>query len=1001
MSQYSGCFEGIGRFPGDPYKFHLKPDHKPARHAPRKVPVHLEKAFKEEIDSLVSQGILEEVKEHTEWVNSYVIVEKDTGNAHAPNHSVKKKLRICLDPRDLNEALEREPYHTRSVDEITAKLQGTTVFTIVDFKKGYWMVVLHPDSRKLTCMALPFGRFQWTRLPMGTVVAQDIFQSRLDAIFIGMKGVTGIADDMIIAGKDEMEHDRNFQAFMEKCMENSLTLNVEKIQLKQKQVSFYGHIWSENGISPDPKKIQAIKHMEFPPDKETMLSFLGMINYLNRYSALSAHLAAPLSSLTHQATDYKPENTHMENFQRLKMEISNMEALPYFNTSAETTLQKDASKKGLGACLMQNGKVVCYASRALTKTEQNYQNLEREALGTIWGMEKFHYFLYGKEFTLETDQKPLVSIYKKHMVDISPRVQRLIVRSFPYQPFTVVYKKGKDIPVADALSRVTPMDPEDNIKLPIIAINMITKLVLTSTFTQDNFSRKLDRIRKSTSQDNQLTRLSRYINTGFPCEKKNLPRDLEDYWNCRDMLSIENGLVTCGSRIIVPHEMRAEMLQYIHEGHQGKERCLLRARNTVFWPRISYDIQELIERCIICQEHGKSQPIIGITQELPPFPWHTLATDIFYWKRMDFLIVADVFSKYFLVRKLINSTSTAVCAEIATIVTELGLPHLIRSDNGPCYNSKEFQQMLQRYNITHQTSSPHHPRSNGFVERMVGVAKKLMDKAGSKGKLWISGLYEYRVTPQSGSIASPLQLLTQCTPREKDLPQLPSTLGAHEMYDTHQEILRRQPNRPERSYIELTPGMAVWIQHKQNTSWEPAIIASQISPNSYWIMQENGDDQPKLYRRTRSMLKIRCTEVRKPSLEYSQSTEMHKAKFPSPYSLNEERNRVRHNSVNEISRDLVIQTKSNTASVSDSVFSEAKEENADIVEEAPADAPVPATAPTLETVKERPHTPGSRKSTRKNFGRPDSAYSDFYMLDVIPSWISGYPVQCIDFCKNL
>ena len=282
ISQYFGCFEGVGHFPGDPYKFHLKPDYKLARHAPRKVPVHLEAAFKEEIESLVKQGILEEVKEHTDWVNSYVIVEKDTGNHHSPNHTVKKKLRICLDPRDLNEALEREPYHTRSVDEITAKLQGMTVFTIVDFKKGYWMVVLHPDSRKLTCMALPFGRFQWTYLPMGTVVAQDIFQSKLDAIFIGMEGVTGIADDMIIAGKDEMEHDRNFLAFMEKCMENNLTLNSEKIQFKQSQVSFYGHIWSENRISPDPKKIQALKHMEFPPDKETMRSFLGMINILKQ-----------------------------------------------------------------------------------------------------------------------------------------------------------------------------------------------------------------------------------------------------------------------------------------------------------------------------------------------------------------------------------------------------------------------------------------------------------------------------------------------------------------------------------------------------------------------------------------------------------------------------------------------------------------------------------------------------------------------------------------------
>ena len=144
-------------------------------------------------------------------------------------------------------------------------------------------------------------------------------------------------------------------------------------------------------------------------------------------------------------------------------------------------------------------------------------------------MEKFHYFLYGKEFTLETDQKPLVSIYKKHMVDISPRVQRLIVRSFPYQPFNVIYKKGKDIPVADALSRVTPMDPEDNIKLPIIAVNLITAHILLSAHPQDTFSRKLDRLRKSTVQDNQLSRLSRYINTGFPCEKKNLQTDLQEY----------------------------------------------------------------------------------------------------------------------------------------------------------------------------------------------------------------------------------------------------------------------------------------------------------------------------------------------------------------------------------------------------------------------------------------------------------------------------------------
>ena len=158
--------------------------------------------------------------------------------------------------------------------------------------------------------------------------------------------------------------------------EQQCDFNSEKIQFKQSQVSFYGHCWLKYGIAPDPKKIQAMTHMEFPPDKETMRSFLGMINYLNRYSALSAHLAAPLSALTQQATDYKPGKVHFENFIRLKVEIWNMKALPYFDVNAETTLQMDASKKGLRACLIQKGKVICYASRALTKTEQNYQNLE-------------------------------------------------------------------------------------------------------------------------------------------------------------------------------------------------------------------------------------------------------------------------------------------------------------------------------------------------------------------------------------------------------------------------------------------------------------------------------------------------------------------------------------------------------------------------------------------------------------------------------------------------
>ena len=199
------------------------------------------------------------------------------------------------------------------------------------------------------------------------------------------------------------------------------------------------------------------------------------------------------------------------------------------------------------------------------------------------------------------------------------------------------------------------------------------------------------------------------------------------------------------------------------------------------------------------------------------------------------------------------------------------------------------------------------------------------------------------------------------------------------MYETCQELIRRQPNKPERNYIELTPGMAVWVQHRQNTSWEPATVVSQSSSNSYWIMQENGTDQPKVYRRTRSMLKIRCTDIQQTRHNYSQLTENEKAKFQTPFTYNDERNFVKHNPVKKISDDLVCPTKDTSSA---SILSEL-EEREEITEDvpAPADVPAPTPAPadTLETVKEQPYTPGSRKSMRKNFGRPASAYSDFYM----------------------
>ena len=276
-------FQGLAKFPGEPYKLRLKPDPVPAKHRPRKNPVHLQDAFHEEVERLVKIDVLEKVTEPTEWVNSFVIVEKviDSSNAHSPNHTIKKSIRLCIDPKDLNEALEREPYYSRSIDELISMFAGAKVFTIVDMDKGYWQVVLHPESRKLTCMAFDIGRYQFKRLPMGSKVASDIFQRMLDSVYIGLPGVTGIADDMVIFGRNEEEHDRNLILFLETTRKNGLVLNKRKLQFKKEEVSFFGHRWNSTGISPDPKKTESILKMQFPPEKETMHSFLGLVNFLN------------------------------------------------------------------------------------------------------------------------------------------------------------------------------------------------------------------------------------------------------------------------------------------------------------------------------------------------------------------------------------------------------------------------------------------------------------------------------------------------------------------------------------------------------------------------------------------------------------------------------------------------------------------------------------------------------------------------------------------------
>ena len=425
-----------------------------------------------------------------------------------------------------------------------------------------------------TTFSIPFGRFRFTRLPFGLVVSQDIFQKQLDSALEGLTGVTGIADDTFVFGSTEEEHDKNLANLMERAWQEGIVFNKDKLQFKREEISFFGHTWTPQGVRPDNSKVSAIQNMQPPEDVKSLQSFLGLVNYPTRYSGRLATITAPLCELTKKEVDYMWGPEHDRAFNAVKDEVSTLGVLRYFDPNAKTVVQTDASLKGVGAVLLQQGKPVCYALKALTETEQSYSNIEREALALVWGLERFHYFIYGKQCTVHTDHKPLEAIFKKRLSGCPARLQRFVLRALKYD-VAVKYVTGAEVPIADAFSRISPQPTSGNNQLPQLDIHHVTKSLPASPA-------RLQQIREEDAHDFNMSKLKEMVYKGWPDKREKCPKALHDFWYFRDELTIEDELILKGDRIIIPPSLRQEMFQIIHQGHLGQEKCLLRARTCVF-----------------------------------------------------------------------------------------------------------------------------------------------------------------------------------------------------------------------------------------------------------------------------------------------------------------------------------------------------------------------------------------------------------------------------------
>ena len=702
--------EVMGKILCTPVKIHLEKDAVPySQPTARRIPIPMHSKVEEEIKRMEACGVIEKITEPTEWCAPIVPVMK-------PNGSV----RLCTDFKRLNAAVKRERYILPTLEDVVHNLHGSTIFSKLDAASGYWQIPLDESTAKCTTFITPFGRFYYKRLPFGISSASEIFQRTMEEILSGLKGVECYQDDILLHSKTKQEHEALKKLVKDRVKKAGMELNEKKCEYNKESIEFLGHIVDGTGLKPCPSRVEAINNFEAPSSLEQLRRFLGMITYIGRFIPDLSTVIHPLNQLLCKDTAWMWGPDQEESFKKVKGLISKSPTLIYYKASNPTVVSADASSYGLGAVLLQEVegemKPVAFASRSLTPAEQRYAQIEKECLASIWACEKFQRYLVGlKHFKILTDHKPLISlINKKDIQDTPIRCQRMLLRLTRFNT-TAEYIPGKFMVVADALSR-QPLNRASNDGLA----EAVEEYVGSIQATWPASDKKLEAIKQETLKDVNLVLVVQHTLLGWPSHKQDVMIGARDFYSVRDELSVHNGLLLRGNRIVIPFKMRKETLKTIHEGHLGINKCRERANRAVWWPGMSKEIKELVGKCRHCLSKAPSQQSETLlTSPLPSFPFEKVAVDLCDFQGHSYLVFVDYYSRFIEIAFVPDITSRTVIAKIKSNFARYGVPRTLISDNGRQFTSSEFRKFSEEWNFLHVTSSPHYPQANGAAERAV------------------------------------------------------------------------------------------------------------------------------------------------------------------------------------------------------------------------------------------------------------------------------------------
>ncbi|CDQ60651.1 unnamed protein product [Oncorhynchus mykiss] len=560
-NKFPKVFSGLGRIEEDAVPYALT--------TPRQVPIPLLARVKEELGRMEEIGAVSKIKSPTDWCAGMVVVPKANG-----------EIRICVDMTKLNEALCRERHILPSVEQSLAQLDGSQVFTKLDARSGFWKIPPSSESRALTTFITPFGRYCFNVLPFGIASGLEHFQRRMSQLLDGLSGVIAHADDVLVCERDRAEHDVRLTAVLTRLQETDLTLN-EKCTFAQSEVLFLGHKISAAGIEPDPEKISAITDMPTPQNVAEVRTFLGMATYVGKFLPQFSDTTKPLRDLLAKENDWSWGHMQQVAFDKIKGDLASQRVLAQYRPHAKTKVSADASSFGLGAILTQmqdnmEWRPIAYISRSLSDTEQRYAQVEKEALEALAiAFERLSQYLIGRQFTAETDHKPLLALLgKKALDDLPPRVLRFRLRLLRFT-YKMVYVPGKALITADALSRAPIKHPlseeeqclEGEVQVSINAIR--DSLPASQT--------KLQQIAEEQQRDHIYQQICK---KGWPRQEE-LPQLLKPYWVHQSDFHCNGDLLMKGQRIVIPETLQPEMLDRVHDGHMGITKCRLRAQQSV------------------------------------------------------------------------------------------------------------------------------------------------------------------------------------------------------------------------------------------------------------------------------------------------------------------------------------------------------------------------------------------------------------------------------------